>query len=239
MGHAIDRRLVKDWDKIEDVIRPIYEKNLTESEINQPAVKRAFDIEFNALVQDLSDSLRRTWSTLRDIDHSGSEAQIYHTINELISKPEKIISRIWSVDLATRSLIEEHHPDGPLALENQTIDAGNLINACRYALDSLSVPKPSRPKGTQNSAQRFLATELASIYARHVGKPTRVFDKEANIFKGSFRRFVQVVMDLVPIQLRRKSDGSTRLVDHMVQIGVESLKNPKSHRKNPRGTYSS
>jgi hypothetical protein len=178
------------------------------------------------LIQDLSDALRRAWSILRDVDHSGSEAQIYHTINELISKPEQILGRIWSVDLATRSLIEDHHPDGPLALENQTIDPAILIKACRYALDSLPVPKPFRPKGTQNSAQRFLASELASIYSRHVEKPTRIFDKESNTFKGPFRKFVQAVMGLVPIQLRRKRDGSTRLVDHMVQIGVESLRKP-------------
>ncbi len=122
IGDAIDRRLANHRSKIEEVIRPIYEKNLTEFEINRPAAQDAFETELNALTQDLSNALRRSWSILRDIDRAGSEANIYHTLKELISKPELIMSRIWHVDLATRSLIEDHHPDGPLVSRQPQLD---------------------------------------------------------------------------------------------------------------------
>ena len=232
IGHAIDRKLIKNWDEIANIIRPIYEKNLTEYEINQPATQWAFQIEFNALIQDLSNALRRAWGILRDVNRAGSDAQIYHTLEALIREPEKILSSIWSIDLATRSLIEDHHPDGPLALEDKSIDAEHTIAACNEALRSLPSPKPSRPKGTQNYAQRHLATALAEIYARHVAKPTRIFDSDKNVLRGPFKDFVQVIMDIIPMQLKRKQDGRTRLVDHMVQIGV-------AFQKKGKGTYSS
>jgi len=224
VGHAIDRRLVKDWGKIANIIRPIYQKNHSEIDINQLATQRAFEIEFNALIQDLSNELRRAWGILRDVNRSGSDAQIYRTLQALIHDPKDIQNQIWSIDLGTRSFIEDHHTDGPLALEDQFFNEEKTITACQHALKSLPTPKPSRPKGTKNHAQISLAIALAEIYARHVAMPTRIFDSEKNTFRGPFKDFVQAIMDLIPVQLKRKKDGGTRLVDHMVQIGVESQK---------------
>jgi hypothetical protein len=108
MDNAIDRRLIRHQSAITKILELIE------------------DTEIDAALNNLSTELRRCWSILRDVNKAGSKAQTYHTLDHLLTKKGPLDLTVWEIDPATRALIEDHHPDGPRALESSPIDSKRL-----------------------------------------------------------------------------------------------------------------
>jgi hypothetical protein len=215
IGNAIDRRLIRHRNAIAE------ELELTE------------DKEIDAVLENLSSELRRCWSLLRDVNKAGSEAQVYHTLKHLLAKRGQLNHTVWEIDPATRALIEDHHPDGPCALESSPTSSKRLRQAAEAAFHSLEKPKRGRPKTTINYAQHRLSKGLAEVYKNATGRtPGRSVKEEtvegigsdghyhhAYIYKeqGPFHVFVSLIINLIPRQLRP-------VVDEVVRLGVERFK---------------
>ncbi|MCG7932707.1 MAG: hypothetical protein N0E44_22060, partial [Candidatus Thiodiazotropha lotti] len=115
IGNAIDRRLIRYRTAIAKVLE------LTE------------ETEIDAVLNNLSSELRRCWSVLRDVNKAGSEAQVYRTLAYLLAKRGQLDHTVWEIDPATRALIEDHHPDGPCALESSPTNSKRLRQAAEAA----------------------------------------------------------------------------------------------------------
>lgn len=209
IGNAIDRRLTSHRDAIAEALE------LTEK------------TEIDAAIYSLSSDLRRSWSLLRDVNKAGSEAQVYHTLKYLLAKKGQLDHTVWEIDPATRALIEDHHPDGPCALESSPTSSKRLRQAVEAAFESLEKPKRGRPKDTINYAQHALSKGLAEVYKNATGKtPGRSVVVEthegsdadghyqyASEYKeqGPFYAFVSLVISLIPRQLQPSAEEVTRL----------------------------
>ncbi|MEW8437158.1 MAG: hypothetical protein AB2689_03290 [Candidatus Thiodiazotropha taylori] len=209
MGNAIDRRLLR------------YRTDIAEN------LELTEETEIDATINYLSSELRRCWSVLRDVNKAGSEAQVYHTLKHLLAKKGQLDHTVWEIDPATRALIEDHHPDGPCALESSPMNSKRLRQAAEAAFKSLEKPKRGRPKATINYAQRALSKGLSEVYENATGKkPGRSVVVEthegtdadghyqyAPEYKeqGSFHAFVSHVISLIPRQLQPSAEEVTRL----------------------------
>lgn len=209
IGKAIDRRLNHHRTAIAKVLE------LTE------------DTEIDAVLNNLSSKLRRCWSLLRDVNKAGSEAQVYRTLEYLLAKRGQLDHTVWEIDPATRALIEDHHPNGPCALESTPTSSKRLRQAAEAAFESLEKPKRGRPKATINYAQHALSKGLAEVYGNATGKtPGRSVVVEtqegtdsdghyqhAITFneQGPFHAFVSLVISLIPRQLQPSAEEVTRL----------------------------
>ncbi|MCG7872384.1 MAG: hypothetical protein JAZ11_09825 [Candidatus Thiodiazotropha lotti] len=209
VGNAIDRRLTRYRDAIAEVF-----------ELSE-------ETEIDAVLNNLSSELRRCWSVLRDVNKAGSEAQVYRTLEYLLAKRGQLDHTVWEIDPATRAFIEDHHPDGPCALESSPTNSKRLRQAAEAAFASLEKPKRGRPKATINYAQHRFSKGLAEVYKNATGKsPGRSVALEthedsdsdghyqyARTYneQGPFRAFVSLVISLIPRQLRPPVDEVTRL----------------------------
>lgn len=209
IGKAIDRRLNHHRTAIAKVL-----------ELNE-------DTEIDAVLNNLSSKLRRCWSLIRDVNKAGSEAQVYRTLEYLLAKKGQLDHTVWEIDPATRALIEDHHPDGPCALESSPTSSKRLREAVEAAFESLEKPKRGRPKDTINYAQHALSKGLAEVYKNATGKdPGRSVVVEthegtdsdghyqyATEYKeqGPFYAFVSLVISLIPRQLQPPAEEVTRL----------------------------
>jgi len=205
MGNAIDRRL--------KCIKPdiITLTDLTEK------------TEIDALINDISTALRRAWCIFRDIDCAGSDPQIFHTLKELLKKPETLIHSFRTCDASTRNRIALNYAKGWWALESEVPHPDLLLQATKAALASLTKPKPGRPKNTPNYAMKSLAIELAMAYERHVRKPGRNVDPFSYIESGSYRDFIELVLSIIPARLRATRRGTIPNVDYLVRLGVNHI----------------
>lgn len=215
IGNAIDRRLIRYRTAIAKVLE------LTE------------ETEIDAVLENLSSELRRCWSVLRDVNKAGSEAQVYNILKHLLAKRGQLDHTVWEIDPATRALIEDHHPDGPCALESSPTSSKRLRQAAEAAFESLERPKRGRPKATINYAQHRLSKGLAEVYKNATGRtPGRSVKEEtvegigsdghyhhAYIYneQGPFHAFVSLIISLIPRKLRP-------LEDEVVRLGVELFK---------------
>ncbi|MCG8038456.1 MAG: hypothetical protein JAZ19_15610 [Candidatus Thiodiazotropha taylori] len=209
IGNAINRRLVRHRDAIAAILE------LTEH------------TEIDAVLNNLSSKLRRCWSLLRDVNKAGSEAQVYHTLKYLLAKRGQLDHTVWEIDPTTRALIEEHHPDGPCALESRPTNSKRLRQATEAAFESLEKPKRGRPKATINYAQHALSKGLAEVYENATGRvPGRSVvlgtlegtDSDGHYQyapeykeQGPFHAFVSLVISLIPRQLQPSEEEVTRL----------------------------
>ena len=185
-------------------------------------------------IEELTAALRRCWALNKDINRAASSAQVRHTLESLLADASSIEER-WPVcDPETRGMIEEFYPGGWMALESGA-NRALLVDAVTEALAALPPVKPGRPKGTPDHASRYLGPALAEIYASYALKPaTRRNRRAANTFHGPlqsevygpFKSFVDLVYSVIPLRLRRTSDGAIKSTDKIVRDGIEHLRPP-------------
>jgi hypothetical protein len=182
-------------------------------------------------LEELGDALRECWGVLRDVNRAGSAAQVFRTLEAVARAPAKYthVDSLRELGPRTISLIEDNYPGNWMALEENAIDTEHLREAARAARNSLPKPTRGRPKWAEDLASRKLAQRRAGIFSAYTETaPTRRVPPELGAPEyGPFREFVEEIVAIMPVRLRRTSKGGVKNVDHLVRMGVEHLKPPK------------
>lgn len=238
VGRAIDRRLQARRDRFVALLNidlSDVESMRPTEDMQQGQFVRLADL----MLDELSGALRSCWSRLRDVNRAPSKAQIYRTLEAIQARPADAMQLFGSVDAVTRCLIEDHYPGGWAALELHRPKPNLLLDAIAKAKASLPKPRRGRPGNVKDEASRLLAADLAHIYAAYAGpSPTRRVKARMDgqqMEYGPFKDFVEEVLSVFPQKLRRTSKGGEKRADHIVRMGVESLKSPS---KKPSGNNS-
>ena len=182
-------------------------------------------------LEELGDALRECWGILRDVNRAGSRERVFRTLEAVERAPAKYahIDRLRGLGPRTLSLIEDNYPGNWMALEKDAIDTEHLREAAQVARKSLPRPTRGHPTWAEDLASRKLSQRLAEIFGTYTGTvPTRRVRPELGAPEyGPFREFVEEIVAIMPVRLRRTSKGGVKNVDYLVRMGVEHVKPPK------------
>lgn len=179
--------------------------------------------EIDALLADIGHTLVVAWAYRRDVDGAAFGGQLYHTLKAVLDDPAHHAARYFDIDATTRAVIEEHYPDGHLALAADNPDSKKLKVACEAALAAIPKPKRGRPPASRYVCLDQLARGLAESYRTHVGRPTRRWDDLKEIQYGPYFDFVLVIVGLIPRRLMQRPDGAYRGAEAIARRGIELL----------------
>ena len=179
--------------------------------------------EIDALLTDIEHTLVVAWAYRRDVDGAAFGGQLYHTLKAVREDPEYHAARYFDIDATTRAVIEEHYPDGHLALAATAPGPEKLKVACEAALAAMPKPKRGRPPASRYTCLDQLARGLAEAYHTHVDRPTRCWDDLKEIQYGPYFEFVLVIVSLIPRRLMQRPDGAYRGAEAIARRGIELL----------------
>ena len=180
--------------------------------------------EIDALLADIEHTVVVAWVYRRDVDGAAFGGQLYHTLKAVLEDPAHHAVRYFDIDATTRAVIEEHYPDGHLALAATAPGPEKLKVACEAALATLTTPARGRPTGSRYRCKDILAHGLAKAYQSHIGRPTRRYDAYQGTHHGPYIAFVQTILDLIPRRVMQRVDGPRLGAEHIARRGIVLLK---------------
>lgn len=215
----IERRVAKHFDDLLTTLG-LYEYRYTSLTV----VEDAFE--------GITEALWRGYAYLRNSNQGLSIPRIRKELERLLEDPASIVENMHQADSRVRAAVMLSWPGGRLLSEAAICDQSACDTAVRNALASLPKSGRGRPKGSKDEATAVFARILAETYYALTGdKPTRRVHSDTGREYGPFRDFVEAVVQLIPRRIHRglhpHSLSTTKGIDHIVRLGVESFRTPR------------